>query len=61
MAVGEKVLGSKPSEINKVKPEDPEQSKRFIEKAREIGCDEDPKAFDKVFEKVVRHRPEKKY
>ena len=25
---------------------DEDQSRRFIEKARELGCDEDPKAFE---------------
>jgi hypothetical protein len=35
-------------------PDDPEQSKRFIEAAREIGADESPEAFEEVFRKVVR-------
>ena len=43
---------------SKVKQDDPEQSKRFIEKAKEIGCDPGSKAFDKAFEKVIR--PKKK-
>ena len=30
-----------------------EQSSRFVDKARELGCDEDPKAFDRVFARVV--------
>jgi hypothetical protein len=34
-------------------PDDPEQSKRFIKAAREIGADESPEAFEKVFRKVV--------
>ena len=29
------------------------QSQTFIEKARELGCDEDPKAFERTFGKVV--------
>jgi len=33
--------------------DDPEESKRFIEAAREIEADERPEAFDKVFKKVV--------
>ena len=37
-----------------VKQDDPEQSRRFMEKAKEIGCDPDPKAFDKAFEKVTQ-------
>jgi hypothetical protein len=35
-------------------PDDPEQSKRFIEAARELGTDESPEAFERVFRKVVR-------
>lgn len=34
-------------------PDDPEQSKRFIEAAREIGTDESPEAFERVFRKVI--------
>ncbi len=29
------------------------QSQRFIQKARELGCDEDPKAFEQAFSKIV--------
>jgi hypothetical protein len=32
------------------------QSKAFIDKARELGCDEDPKAFERAFSKVVPPR-----
>jgi len=35
------------------KPDDPEQVKRFIETARAAGADEDFKAFDRAFKKVV--------
>jgi hypothetical protein len=38
----------------KLPPDDPEQSKRFITAAREIGADENAEAFERVFEKVVR-------
>jgi hypothetical protein len=34
--------------------DDPEQSKRFIEGAREIGTDESPEEFERVFKRVVR-------
>lgn len=37
-----------------------EQSKRFIEAAREAGCDEDPDAFDKALRKVASAPPPKK-
>jgi len=41
-------------------PDDPEQSRRFVEAARAAGTDENPKAFERVFERVVlakRSRP----
>jgi len=38
-------------------PDDPEQSKRFIEAAREIGTDESPEAFERVFKKVALSKP----
>jgi hypothetical protein len=34
-----------------------EQSQRFIEAARALGCDEDPAHFDEILKKVVRHKP----
>ena len=37
-----------------------EQSKRFIAKARELGCDEDPKAFERTFGKIVAPKQPKK-
>jgi hypothetical protein len=33
-------------------PDDPEQSKRFIEAARLAGADEDQKSFDRAFDRV---------
>jgi hypothetical protein len=37
--------------------DDKEQSKLFIEAARELGCDEDPAHFDEILKKVARHKP----
>ncbi|MFI5023672.1 MAG: hypothetical protein ACHQRJ_18730 [Alphaproteobacteria bacterium] len=37
----------------KPKRDDPEQSKRFIEAAREHGASEDPEEFERVFRRVV--------
>ena len=37
----------------KVKAKDKKQSKRFIEKAREIGADESGEAFERAFKSVV--------
>jgi len=39
------------------KPDDPAQSKRFIDMAREIGADERPEAIDEAFGKVVTNPP----
>ena len=37
----------------KPKPDDPAQSKRFIDMARELGTDDRPEEFDRVFAQVV--------
>lgn len=34
-------------------PDDPKQSKRFIDLARELGADESEEAFEKAFDRVV--------
>jgi hypothetical protein len=34
-------------------PDDPEQSKRFIETAREIGTDESGERFERSLEKIL--------
>lgn len=38
----------------KTQPDDPEESKRFIEKAREIETDEDPKAFERAIKQILK-------
>jgi ribosomal protein L20A (L18A) len=35
------------------KPDNPEQSKRFIETAKEVGADEDEEALERVFTKIA--------
>jgi hypothetical protein len=35
------------------------QSQRFVEKAREIGCDEDEAAFDRRLRKIAKATPPK--
>jgi hypothetical protein len=40
----------------KPKPDDPEQSKRFIKAARELGADETDKDFERVFKKIIANR-----
>jgi hypothetical protein len=34
-----------------------EQSRRFIETARQLGCDEDEKAFDEKLKKIAKAKP----
>ena len=36
------------------KPDNPEQFKRFLEAARQVGAEPDDGAFDRVLEKVAR-------
>ena len=40
------------------KQDDPEQSKAFIEKAKEIGADEKRSAADKLMERLAKTTPE---
>jgi hypothetical protein len=35
------------------KPDDAEQSKRFIESAEEVGADTDDEALERAFKKIV--------
>jgi len=35
------------------------QSQRFIEAARELGCDDDPAHFEEKLKKITRHKPHK--
>ncbi len=39
------------------KPDDPEQSKRFIDTAREIGADETKEGARRAFKKVITASP----
>ena len=39
---------------DKAKPDDPAQSQRFIDIAREVGGNEDQTVFDKVFENIAK-------
>jgi hypothetical protein len=41
------------------KPDDPEQSKRFLEAAREAKADETEAGADRAFKKVVPQKPAK--
>ena len=36
------------------------QHKRFVEKARELGCDEDENRFNSTLKKIARNEPQKK-
>lgn len=43
---------------SKPKRDDPEQSKAFIEKAREIGADEKKSKADDLMERLAKMKPE---
>jgi hypothetical protein len=45
-------MGRKPAP----KPDDPAQSKRFIETAEQVGADTDDGALERAFKKVVLKR-----
>jgi hypothetical protein len=38
------------------KRDDPEQSKRFIQTAKEVGADEDAEALERAFKKVIQSK-----
>jgi hypothetical protein len=40
------------------KPDDPEQSKRFIDAARKAAADETEAGADRAFKKVVKDNPQ---
>jgi hypothetical protein len=40
------------TDADRHKPDDPKQSKRFIEAARLAEADEDPNAFDHAFDRI---------
>jgi hypothetical protein len=41
------------------KPDNPEQSKRFIDMAREIGADASKEEFERAFKKIVAPKDRK--
>lgn len=47
-------------QVKPAKPDDKEQSKLFIEKAREIGADGKRSAADKLMGKLAKMKPEPK-
>jgi hypothetical protein len=38
---------------------DPEEYKRFLETARQVGADKSPAAFDRAFKRIVKPQSEK--
>ena len=46
-------MSKEPTLKREPKPDDPEQSKRFLETAEEVEADEDPKALDRVLKNIV--------
>lgn len=47
-----------PRKTNQPQPDDEEQSRLFIEKAREIGADEKRSAADKLIGQLAKKPPE---
>ena len=41
-------------------PDNPEQSKRFIEAAKKAEADESEESAERAFKKVIRTKPDKK-
>ena len=39
------------------KPDDPEEYKRFLETAKQVGADKSPEAFDRAFKKIAKAKP----
>jgi hypothetical protein len=46
------------TKAKKVKPDDKEQSKLFLEKAREIGADETTSKADNLLGRLAKMKPE---
>ena len=42
--------------VSRCKADDPEQSKRFIDTAKEVGADEDAEALERAFKKISSNR-----
>ncbi|HLZ65687.1 MAG TPA: hypothetical protein VKQ29_05615 [Aliidongia sp.] len=40
------------------KPDDRDQRQKFIDTARELGCNEDEAAFEEALKKIAPHKPE---
>jgi hypothetical protein len=49
-------MGTKRINGTKSDLSDPEQSKRFLALARELGCDESEEAFEQTVRKIARRR-----
>jgi hypothetical protein len=55
---GNYILRNVMAKSSKPKPDDPKQSKLFIEKAREIEADEKRSAADKLLGRLAQKKPE---
>jgi len=47
------MMGRKPEP----KPDDPAQSQRFLDTAKEVGADTDDKALERAFKKITNQSP----
>jgi hypothetical protein len=43
------------------KPDDPEQSKRFLRTAEEVGADRDDEALERAFSKIKTKSPDSRH
>lgn len=46
-------MSKKPSPKRSLSPDDPEQSKRFLETAKEVEASEDPEALTRALKKII--------
>jgi hypothetical protein len=46
-----------PRKLSRPRDDPEQQSKRFIETARELGCDEDEAAFDEKLKRIATAKP----
>jgi hypothetical protein len=52
--------GKRRKRSRKVKPDNPAQSKRFIEAAKALGVDEDGETFGRVLDAMLKPKPKPK-
>jgi hypothetical protein len=53
------VKGKRKKKGRKGAPDNPEQSKRFMEAAKKLGVDEDGKAFEEAMRNLLKAKPKR--